>query len=487
MQRKEFLKRLGISSMIVPIISNCSSEDDATPMPSITSFTPASGAVGTTVVITGVNFSATAASNTVTFNGTEATVTAATTTQLTVTVPSGATSGAITVTVNNQTAASASDFTVSTSSSSSPTITSFTPTSGTVGSTVVITGTNFSTPPASNTVTVNGTVATVTNATATQLTVTVPSGATTTGKITVTVNSKIATATADFTVIAEGSTAPTIASFTGSGAVGATIIITGTNFSTTEAENAVTINGITATVTAATATSLAVTVPSGATSGLITVTVGGVTATSTSSFVVSAASCVVTDSETAGPFPTKDPSSLVMANIVSDRTGVAFSIKITIQDKNNSCAALEGAIVDIWHCDKDGYYSEYGGTSMQTINYTAVHFLRGRQTTDSNGMVGFTSIFPGWYTSRATHIHVHIYDSSGKSLLVTQIGFPEGSGSAVNLVNASTANGYTKGMSGYTYNANDNVFSDSADTEIGTVTGSVAEGFTLTHTIVVSA
>jgi protocatechuate 3,4-dioxygenase beta subunit len=197
--------------------------------------------------------------------------------------------------------------------------------------------------------------------------------------------------------------------------------------------------------------------------------------------------CAATDSETAGPFPTKSPSSLVMTNIVSDRTGISFDIKITIQDKNNSCAALQGAIVDIWHCDKDGYYSEYGGTSMQAVDYTAVHFLRGRQTSDANGMVGFTSIFPGWYTGRATHIHVHIYDANGNSLLVTQIGFPEGSGSAVNLVNASTANGYTKGMNGYTSNASDNIFADSQDTEIGTVTGSIADGFEITHTIVVSA
>ncbi|MBA4053264.1 MAG: intradiol ring-cleavage dioxygenase [Marivirga sp.] len=196
--------------------------------------------------------------------------------------------------------------------------------------------------------------------------------------------------------------------------------------------------------------------------------------------------CTSTDSETAGPFPTKDPSSLVMANIVSDRTGVPFSILVTIQDKNNNCAALEGAIVDIWHCDKDGYYSEYGGTTMQTVDFTAVHFLRGRQTTDSNGMVGFTSIFPGWYTGRSTHIHVHIYNAAGTSLLVTQIGFPEGNNSAVNLVNASTANGYTKGMSGYTYNSADNIFADSQETEIGTVTGSISDGFELTHTIVVS-
>lgn len=194
-------------------------------------------------------------------------------------------------------------------------------------------------------------------------------------------------------------------------------------------------------------------------------------------------SCSVTSSETAGPFPTITPSSLVKSNIVMDRTGVGFTINITIKNTNVSCAALKGALVDIWHCDKDGYYSEYGGTSMQTVNYTAVHFLRGRQTTDDNGLVTFTSIFPGWYSGRATHIHVHIYNASGTSLLVTQIAFPEGTNSAVALVNASTANGYTKGMTGYTYNAADNVFSDSVANELSTITGNVADGFVLAHTI----
>ncbi|WEK69390.1 MAG: intradiol ring-cleavage dioxygenase [Candidatus Chryseobacterium colombiense] len=198
----------------------------------------------------------------------------------------------------------------------------------------------------------------------------------------------------------------------------------------------------------------------------------------------SSTGCSVTNTETEGPFPTKSPSTLVQSNIVSDRTGVAFSITITVQNVNAGCANLQGAIVDIWHCDKDGNYSEYGGTSMQSANYTSVHFLRGRQTTDANGQVSFTSIFPGWYSGRATHIHVHIYNTSGQSLLVTQIAFPEGSDSAVALVAAST--GY-KGMSGYTYNASDNVFSDGTSNEMSSISGSVSGGFALTHTIKVSA
>jgi protocatechuate 3,4-dioxygenase beta subunit len=193
--------------------------------------------------------------------------------------------------------------------------------------------------------------------------------------------------------------------------------------------------------------------------------------------------CSVTNSETAGPFPTHIPSSYVLSNIVSDRTGIPLTVNITINNTNANCGPLAGAIVDIWHCDKDGNYSEYGGTGMQPTNYTTYHFLRGRQTTNASGVVSFTTIFPGWYTGRATHIHVHVYNAAGTSLLVTQIAFPEGTNSAVVLVNASTANGYTKGMTGYTYNASDNVFSDGVTNELSSVSGSVAAGYALTHTI----
>lgn len=197
--------------------------------------------------------------------------------------------------------------------------------------------------------------------------------------------------------------------------------------------------------------------------------------------------CTVTNSETEGPFPTHTPSSLVQSNIIADRTGVAFTMNIYIKNTNGNCAAYQGVLVDVWHCDKDGNYSEYGGTTMQTVNYTNYHFLRGRQTTDANGLVSFTSIFPGWYQSRATHIHVHIYKPDGTSLLVTQIAFPEGTTSAVYNVNVNgTSYGYTKGMTGYTYNASDNVFSDGTSTEMSTVTGSLSGGYTLTHTIYVA-
>lgn len=197
----------------------------------------------------------------------------------------------------------------------------------------------------------------------------------------------------------------------------------------------------------------------------------------------SAGACAVSPTETAGPFPTKSPSSLVNSDIRSDRTGVPFLIKITVNNKNNNCAALAGAIVDIWHCDKDGYYSEYGGTGMQSQNFTSVHFLRGRQTTDASGLVAFTSIFPGWYAGRAPHIHVHIYSASGVSLLVTQIAFPT---DVCDTVYTTATNFYTKGKQD-TSNARDNVFADSLASQLATVSGNITDGYTLTHLITVNA
>ena len=203
---------------------------------------------------------------------------------------------------------------------------------------------------------------------------------------------------------------------------------------------------------------------------------------STSGTGTTSGTCTTSPTETDGPFPTKTPSSLVTSNIVSDRTGTPLTIKLTINNKNSSCAALAGAIVDIWHCDAAGNYSEYGGSGMQATNYTSVHFLRGRQTTNANGLVTFTSIFPGWYSGRAPHIHVHVYNASGTSLLITQVAFPT---DVCNTV-YTTASPYNTRGTQDTANASDNVFSDSLASELATVTGSVAAGYTLTQIITVA-
>lgn len=192
-------------------------------------------------------------------------------------------------------------------------------------------------------------------------------------------------------------------------------------------------------------------------------------------------SCSVSPSETKGPFPIKTPSQLVLENIKSDRVGVALLINLVIENKNNNCSPLAGVLVDIWHCDKDGNYSEYGGTSMQQTDYTTVHFLRGRQTTNAKGEVSFISIYPGWYQGRAPHVHVEVLSSTGSSLLVTQIAFPETISSTVYSSTNYAAHGQAD-----TANTKDNVFSDSLADELATLTGNITDGYTLSKTITVN-
>lgn len=189
--------------------------------------------------------------------------------------------------------------------------------------------------------------------------------------------------------------------------------------------------------------------------------------------------CTLSPSETAGPFPIMTPADLVQANIVSDRSGVALLITITVQDQSDDCNPLSGVYVDLWHCDAEGNYSEYGGTQMQSTDYTDVHFLRGRQMTDANGQVSFISIFPGWYNGRAPHIHLEVLDSNENSIRVTQIAFPK---DVCDTVYATT--GYNGEAN--TLNTNDNVFSDSLDGNmLDSITGNTSDGYTLLKTVVV--
>lgn len=183
--------------LVIAILAmvSCQKENQSL-KPTIASINPTSGIIGSTLIITGENFDKTPSNNIVKFNGTVAVVTQATVTSLTTTVPTGATTGTITVTVNGQTATSSSVFTIL----QPPTITNFSPISAQIGATVVINGNNFDPTPANNTVKFNGTAAVVTQATATSLTTTVPTGATT-GTITVTVNGQTATSSSAFTYI----------------------------------------------------------------------------------------------------------------------------------------------------------------------------------------------------------------------------------------------------------------------------------------------
>ncbi len=166
----------------------------------VTGFDPVSGAVGTSVTIDGSGFSATAASNTVRFNGVTAAVTSATTTSLTATVPAGAATGPISVAVGANTATSLSSFTVvSGAGRLPPTIVDFTPKIGPAGSSVTVTGTNFDTAAGATRASLSNTLATSSVASASSLSMTVPAK-TSSGTIQVSTAAGTATSLVDFIV-----------------------------------------------------------------------------------------------------------------------------------------------------------------------------------------------------------------------------------------------------------------------------------------------
>ena len=241
--------------------------------PTITSLSITTGAVGATVVITGTSFGSSQGSGTVKFNGTAATVTSWSATSITVTVPSGATTGNVVVFASGVNSNGSSFAVVS-----APSITSLSITSGAIGAAVTITGTNFGTSQGSGTVTFNVTAATVTSWSATSIAVAVPSGATT-GNVVV-FASGVNSNGSSFTVVP----GPSLTSLSiTSGMVGAVVTLTGANFGTAQGSGSVKFNGITANATSWSATSITVTVPSGATTGNVVVTADGVASNGTCS------------------------------------------------------------------------------------------------------------------------------------------------------------------------------------------------------------
>ena len=245
----------------------------AAPLPAITSFVPVIGPVGTSVTITGTGFTG---ATSVKFNGTAALFLADSDTTITTEVPTGATTGKLTVTTAGGTGTSATDFTVT--APTATTITSFTPASGPVGTSVTISGTNFT---GATDVSFNGTAATFTVDSDTSISTSVPAGATT-GTISVTTTAGgTATSATSFTVTVP---APTITSFTpASGPVGTSVTISGTNFT---GATSVKFNSTAATFTVGSDTSISTSLPAGATTGTISVTTGSGSATSATSFTV---------------------------------------------------------------------------------------------------------------------------------------------------------------------------------------------------------
>ena len=121
--------------------------------------------------------------------------------------------------------------------------------------------------------------------------------------------------------------------------------------------------------------------------------------------------CIVQPEQTEGPYFVdealersdirRDPST----GRISPGAPLALQFVLSRITPAGACEVLPDARVDIWHCDALGVYSDVEDRYVNTVGR---QFLRGYQTSDKNGVVRFSTIYPGWYRGRAVHIHLKI-------------------------------------------------------------------------------
>ncbi|WP_278102229.1 3,4-dioxygenase subunit beta [Microbacterium proteolyticum] len=203
--------------------------------------------------------------------------------------------------------------------------------------------------------------------------------------------------------------------------------------------------------------------------------------------------------ETNGPYPADgtngvdvlNQSGIVRSDIRSSldggatAEGVPLTFTFTLSDLANGNAAYAGAAVYVWHCDAAGLYSMY---SDAVIDET---YLRGIQVADAQGQVTFTTIVPGCYTGRWTHIHFEVYPDAASAtnvsnqIATSQVAFPQDMLDAVYALD--TYPGSARNLAQIGSLSNDNVFSDGWDLEMGTFTGDPSTGYVGTLAVAIDA
>ncbi|MEM7324948.1 MAG: intradiol ring-cleavage dioxygenase [Actinomycetota bacterium] len=134
----------------------------------------------------------------------------------------------------------------------------------------------------------------------------------------------------------------------------------------------------------------------------------------------------MTPSQTAGPFPNRE--QIDRRDITEGYPGHPLRLGIRVVDA--ACEAVPGAQVEIWHADASGDYSSYQDNGDGKDEGEGTTFLRGSQMADSDGIVEFQTIYPGWYGGRAVHIHA-LASVGGQEILTTQLYFDEAYTAAV--------------------------------------------------------
>ena len=204
------------------------------------------------------------------------------------------------------------------------------------------------------------------------------------------------------------------------------------------------------------------------------------TSTTTTSTATGNAACILSPELTVGPYFVDE--KLNRSDLTTDTTdtnvidGVPLTLQMFIMEySSGGCTALSGAQVDVWHADAGGVYSDE--SSEGTVGQT---YLRGYQTTDSNGQVTFKTIFPVWYSGRTVHIHVMIrtFSSSGTQTFefTTQLFFDP----ALTLTVMAKAPYNTRGNPDTT-NATDNIYN--SETLLSLAAASSGSGYTTSITL----
>jgi protocatechuate 3,4-dioxygenase beta subunit len=205
--------------------------------------------------------------------------------------------------------------------------------------------------------------------------------------------------------------------------------------------------------------------------------------TQISSSTGTALDCVVRPELTIGPYFVDD--QLNRSDIRSEpsdnsvKDGIPLTLNISVASVgDNSCTPIEGAQVDIWHCDANGQYS---GVSDQGFDTTGQKFLRGYQLTDASGAVNFQTIYPGWYSGRAVHIHFTIRTKGANSedyQFTSQFFFDDTLTDQVHSLEPYASKGQRD-----TRNSNDNIYNGGGDQLLLNLGGDTTNGFTTSFNV----
>jgi protocatechuate 3,4-dioxygenase beta subunit len=201
-----------------------------------------------------------------------------------------------------------------------------------------------------------------------------------------------------------------------------------------------------------------------------------------------AAACNATPEGEIGPYFADDSAtgfdrSDVTSNLdgTSTQPGVPLTLTVNVLDADNACAPYAGAQVDIWHCNASGVYSDIASESTSSDQW-----LRGYQLTGANGQVTFTTIIPGWYAGRTTHIHLRVRSSYSEASSTTdetnttQLFFDQ---TFIDTLYTTVAP-YSSEGTNPTTNASDRVYSQQEDgANQLTLTGDDTSGYTASVTI----